>query len=40
MLNTEEAEEDWGEWADSHSQPVPALTCSQMVSLDKKALTS
>lgn len=31
------AEEDWDEWTDSNSYPVPALTCKQMVPLDKKA---
>lgn len=38
MLSTEEAEEDRGEWADAHSQLVPALTGRQKVSLDKESI--
>lgn len=38
MLSTEEAEEDGGEWAEAHSQLVPALTGRQMVSLDKEGI--
>lgn len=30
----------WGWGKDSNSYPVPALTCRQMVPLDKKGLTS
>lgn len=34
--STGRGEEDWGEWIDSHSYPVPALTCRQVVPLDIK----